>query len=241
MKVSFNPTKKQLIEIEVWLLKERFRTGEGFYCNRGIMKNSFSKNEMATISKTSKTVGFAIWNNIADFSVTIDIAEIKPRYRKKGLGEELISRLIDYLISLNIYVAYLECMPESSESFWRHLGFIDFPTHHNLSYKRNKQLFKILVPHLKPTDQSDLIDLIEVWDSEPMKTEDLPPTWAWPVTFEQGTKKLQIPIIHPCYHDWRIRWKRDGVVVVDEKVKYFRKQRIQFGEFLILKELSKTL
>ena len=127
MKVSFNPTKKQLIEIEGWLLRERSQTGEGFYCNRRIIKNSFSKNEMATISKTSKTVGFAIWNNIADFSVTIDIAEIKPRYRKKGLGEELISRLIDYLISLNIYVAYLECMPESSEFFWRHLGFIDFP------------------------------------------------------------------------------------------------------------------
>ncbi len=134
MKVSFNLDDKQLIEIEGWLLKERSQTGEGFYCNWQIIKKSFSNNEMATISKNSKTVGFVIWNNNADFLVTIDIAEIKPRYRKKVLGGELILSIINYLISLKIYLIDVECVPGSSEPFWRHMGFTDFPHHHYQSY-----------------------------------------------------------------------------------------------------------
>jgi len=78
--------------------------------------------------------------------------------------------------------------------------------------------------------------LIEIWDNEPVKTTDLPPTWVWSVIFEQE-KKLKTSIIHPCYHDWRIRWKKDGAVMIDDKVKYFCKQRILFGTFLILEVL----
>lgn len=57
--ISFSPTNKQLDEIEGWLKAERQKTGEGFYCNWNVIKHSFEKNRLLTISLNNKTVGFA--------------------------------------------------------------------------------------------------------------------------------------------------------------------------------------
>lgn len=238
--VSFLPTKHQLTEIEKWLLNESHKTGEGFYCNWEIIESSFAKKNLATISQDDKTIGFITWHNNSDHTSRIDITEIKPTHRGKGLGQMLISKLLEKLKLKNIYAVKLECAPSSSEPIWRHLGFIDFPDHRFLWNKENKELYKILVPHLETQNLTNFGESIELWNDESIGNQSLNSTWKWQLVFKEGTRELVMPIIQPCHYDWRIKWTVNGVRIRDDKVKYFDKKEIIFGDFLIITSMPKS-
>lgn len=237
--VSFTPSSKILKEINKWLIEEDKKTGDGFYCNWEVIKSAFEKNKLASISLEGKVVGFIIWRNY-DCVATIDIAEIKPSHRSKGLGQILTNRLFSKFLSEDIFVVNLQCSPASSEPVWKKLGFQDIrqeSDEDNVDYSENKQLYKILIPHLEQT--SDLVDgeYIELWDNEPHKTSDGTPTWKWELVFEEGTRKLKFPLIHPAHYDWRIRWRLGEKIIKNDKVKYFVKEEIVFGKFIVISEL----
>jgi len=238
---SFSPTKHQLTEIKKWLLDERNVTGEGFYCNWEIIESSFTKKKLATISVDDKTIGFITWYNYPDYTSRIDITEIKPTHRSKGLGQMLISKLLEKLILQNIYAVKLECAPSSSELFWRHLGFIDFPEHKFLWNKENKELYKILVPHLESQKVINTGECIELWNDESFGNQSLNFTWKWQLLFKEGTRELVRPIIQPCHYDWRIKWTLNGAKIRDDKVKYFDKKEMIFGDFLIITRMPKSI
>ncbi len=91
--VTFSPTYKQVGEVEKWLITERQKTGDGFYCNWNIIKSSFENNELATISLNNKTIGFATWRLTSDKTARIEIAEVEPTNRNKGIGKILTTQL----------------------------------------------------------------------------------------------------------------------------------------------------
>ena len=239
--VSFSPTDKQVGEIEKWLIAERKKTGDGFYCNWDIIKSSFDKNELATISLKTKTVGFATWRLTTDKTARIEIAEVKPTHRKKGIGKKLTTELLNFLQDKNIFVVDLQCSPETSEPVWKRLGFVEFPDppeNYNFNYDGNKKLFSILTEHLQTSSVQHTDETIELWNDEPYTTdENTPPTYIWNLEFKNGTRKLSKPIIHPGHYEWRIRWRINGNTIEDDKVKRFGKE-IDFGTFIIIDELT---
>lgn len=239
--VSFSPTDKQVEEIEKWLIAERKKTGDGFYCNWNIIKSSFDKNELATISLNNKTIGFATWRLTSDKTARIEISEVKPTYRKKGFGRKLITELLKFLKDKNICVVDLQCSPETSEPIWKRLGFVDFPDRpdkYNFNSDTNKKLYTILTEHLQTSSVQDTNETIELWNDEPYRTnENTPPTYIWNLEFIEGTRKLSKPIIHPGHYDWRLRWRINGKTIKDDKVKRF-KTEVDFETFIIIDVLT---
>lgn len=240
LKSSINPTQEQVKEIEKWLTREWNLKGEGFYCKWNNILSSFEENQLAIVSYKNKTVGFASWYDTSNFTVTILMVEIKPDYRNKGFGRELINQLFDFFMDKDIYAVDLQCSPATSEPLWRRFGFIDFPEKEEQgisSGKSNKRLYQTLVPQLNTTTEIGKNEVLELWNMEPHIINGDTSTWKWKLEFKEGTRELIRPIIHPCDNEWRIRWKVNDIVITDTKVKYFSKEPIKFGEFLIIKVL----
>ena len=238
--IFFLPTDKQVGEIEKWLIAESKKTGDGFYCNWTIIKSSFHKNELIVISFNNKTVGFATWRLTSEKTARIEIAEIKPKFRKKGIGKKLITELLIFLNDKNICVVDLQCSPENSAPIWKRLGFLDFsgpPEKYNFNPGDNKKLYTILTKHLQASTGQNIGETIELWDDEPYITDkNTLPKYVWNLEFIEGTRKLSNPIIHPAHHKWRICWKVNGKTVKDDKINRFV-TKIDFGTFIIIDEL----
>lgn len=238
--VSYSPTNKQVGEIERWLIAEQKKTGEGFYCNWNIIKSSFGANELAVISLKSSIIGFATWRITSKNTARIEIAEVKPTHRNMGVGKRLVVNILDFLKVKGICVVDLKCAPEDSEPIWKRLGFVKFPDlpgNYRMKSYNNNHLYTILIEHLQTNaiEQSD--EVIELWNNEPYaKIENTSPTYIWNVSYMEGSRILSKPIIHPAHYDWRIRWRKGGTTIIDEKVKRFC-LRIDFGDFIIIKEL----
>ncbi len=239
--VTFSPTDKQVSEIEKWLIAERQKTRDGFYCNWNIIKSSFDNNELVTISLNNKTIGFATWRLTTDKTARIEIAEVKPTHRKKGIGKILTTQLLNFLTDKGVCVVDLQCSPDTSEPVWKRLGFVEFPDppeNYNFNSGDNKKLYKILTEHLQTNSLQLADETIELWNDEPYTTNDnTPPTYLWNVEFIDGTRKLSKPIIHPAHYEWRLRWRINGKTIKDDKIKRF-KTEIDFGTFIIIDELT---
>lgn len=238
--VTFSPTDKQVGEIEKWLIAERLKTGNGFYCNWNIIKSSFIKNELATISSNNETIGFATWRLITEKTARIELAEIHQGHRRKGIGKILITTLLNFLRDKGMHVVDLQCSPSSSEPIWKRLGFVEFPDppqKYKFNSSANKKLYSILTEHLQTSSIQHADETIELWNDEPYMTNDsTPPIYVWNVHFIEGTRKLLKPIVHPAHCEWRLRWKINGKTIKDDKIKRF-KSEIDFGTFIIIEEL----
>ena len=239
--VTFSPTDKQVDEIEKWLIAERQKTGDGFYCNLDSIKSSFDNNKLATISLNNITIGFATWRLTTDKTARIEIAEVRPTHRKKGIGKNLITQLLNFLKEKGVCLVDLQSSPDTSELVWKRLGFVEFPDQPgncNFNSDDNKKLYKILTEHLQRSSVQRANETIELWDDEPYTTdENTPPTYIWNLEFVDGTRKLSKPIIHPAHYDWRLRWRINGKTIKDDKVKRFM-TGIDFGTFIIVDELT---
>ncbi len=195
--VTNDPTMAQLNQIEKWLIAEQNKSGEGFYCNWNVVQSAFQKKEMMTISHKKRTVGFVIWS-ISDKIAKIDIAEIKPNYRKKGAGRQLIEGLFTLFTTNNILVVDLQCAPPSSEGFWRNLGFSDFPDSsprkNEIHRRQNVMLYKVLKAHHPTSNTLETNETIELWNDEPFKFKiGDPPSHIWNLEFAEGTRKTDQP------------------------------------------------
>jgi predicted GNAT family acetyltransferase len=239
--VNFSPTEKQVAEIEKWLNAEIQKTGDGFYCEWKIIKSSFDKNELATISLNNKPIGFATWQLTTKKTARIEITEVKPSHRKKGIGKKLITQLLNFLKDKGVYVVDLQCSPDTSEPIWKRLGFVEFPDppeNYNFNSVDNKKRYSILTEHLQTSSVQSADETIELWNDEPYTTdENTPPTYIWNLEFIDGTRKLSKPIVHPAHCDWRLRWRINYKTIKDDKVKRF-KTEIEFGTFIIIDDLT---
>lgn len=238
--ITFSPAEKQLREIEKWLITERKKIGEGFYCNWSNIEYSFEKLQMAVISIKNKSIGFATWE-VTDFKCArIEIVEIKPIYRKKGIGRILTNSLFDFLRDKGVCAVELQCSPETSKPFWISMGFTEFPdSPEKYSSGSNARLYLILKESFGLSSFLCHNETIELWNEEPFKTKKITPTNFWNLEFIEGTRKLLKPIIYPGHNQSRIRWKVEDKVVFDDKVKRFRPE-IAFGSFIIIKDLPYT-
>lgn len=234
IKINLTPNRLDLERIEEWLIEEERESNEGFYCNWKIIEKAFKNKQLITLNFKEKPIGFLVWSK-GEIYVEIDIIEIKPEYRKRGLGRAFFEQISDYLKKKGVLVIMLFCSPSESEFFWKKMGFIKFP---DRGYSESDLIyFKPLIKTLATSKINKSGNVIELWDVEPYQKNNNYPKWKWNV--ELNIDLLVLPIIQPCNCNWNLRWTKNGKIVKEDKVKYFntKKNRIEFSPFLYIEKL----
>jgi N-acetylglutamate synthase-like GNAT family acetyltransferase len=231
-----SPTELDLECIKQWLIKEREETGEGFYCNWGSIEKGFKNKQIICINENNNPIGFVVWNR-REIYTEIGILEIKPNFRKKGIGEIFINKITEYFKQNEILVIKLFCEPRESEEFWKKMGFIQLPN--SVFPKIDLEYYKCLVESIDSFRFTESNSKLELWGVEPIKVGDTKAKWCWELNFEEGKNHLVLPIIHPCKKDWNLRWTKNGKIIREGKVKYFAKteSEILFSPFIFITKL----
>jgi hypothetical protein len=233
-KINFSPSKNDLKKIEDWLIQEREKYDDGFYCNWNIIENSFERNELISLKLNDVPIGFVVWRQ-CDIFIEIDIMEIHYDYRKKGLGKIFFGMISESFKDKGVLAIKLFCEPRESEHFWRKMGFIKFP---NRGYSESDLTFyKPLIEVCAMTETPNKLNKIELWDVEPYQLKNNSPRWSWDISTDNGI--LDKPIIHPCNVNWNIRWTKNGKTEKEDKVKYFSSDNpIDFSPFMYINKLD---
>jgi hypothetical protein len=228
------PTKTNFEDIRKWLIDEDRTLNKGFYCNWTIIEKAFNNNHLSTIEINNESVGFIAWSE-GDIYAEIDIMEIKPELRFKGIGKEFFIKFSTSLKHQGFIAVKIFCSPPESERFWKKMGFIKFP---DRGYTESDLVFyKPLIDVQINSFEEVAENKIELWNVEPHQIRDNQPKWTW--NFETKDDKLLLPIIQPCNYNWNLRWSKNGKIIKEDKVKYFstRKNKIDYSPFLYIKEL----
>ena len=235
IKVLPNPTSQHFEEIKKWLQQEDNLSNEGFFCQIDTIENSYRKNRLIVITQNNIAIGFLTYY-YSDHIVNIEIAEVKPDERKRGIGKQLLQQSFDWFINNGALVAQLFCAPASSEKIWKRIGFSNFP---NEIIKESRiYLYQILVETEEFYTREDETELIELWDFEDYQNE-LPPKWKWKVKRKGKSNKLIKPIIHPCSDEWSVAHKIGSEIREKRIMKNFDRRKHDGGYFLIVTDLEK--
>ena len=125
-RVEQHPKTEQHAEILRWLEDEDRKSGEGFYCNRNVITRCFNESRLHCLTEEQQVVAFAVFKKYGVGS-EIGILEVHPASRGRGLGTILATHLFGHLRGLGATSVEVECAPESSEIFWRAMGFKNMP------------------------------------------------------------------------------------------------------------------
>jgi len=234
LQITLEPTIIHLNEIKDWLIKEQNQSNNGFFCNWNIIERSFERNELISLELNDSTIGFIVWRQ-SDIFIEIDIIEIHYDYRRKGLGKTFFEMVLESYKEKGILAIKLFCTSRESELFCRKMGFIKFPQR---GYSESDLTFyKPLIEVCENTETPNELNNIELWDVEPYQSSKKKPRWCWTIDTQNG--KLIKPIIQPCNVNWNVRWTKNGVIVKEDKVKYFsRENPIDFSPFMYIEKLD---
>lgn len=231
--VTFAPKKKHQEEIKEWLLEEDLETKQGFYCNWPIIEKAFLKHHVAVITENDLAIGF-LYFIIGSKVVTIDIAEIKPKERKKGIGRLLINSCLEKFRKEGKLISELFCEPKSSEKVWKKLGFLNCPLNY-LQDNKIRMYFPLVETSSYAFSSED--EIIELWDHDPTNRTTVNSTWIWKIERKINSNELIKPIVHPAHYDWQICWRKRSHILELTQVKRFKSSEIEFDSFIIITEL----
>ncbi len=234
LKINTNPTESDLKKLEDWLVSDYEKFNEGFYCNWNIIEKSFHAKELITFTLDNEIIGFVVWSQNEEV-IDIDIMEIHPDYRKRGLGKQFLEKIEDEFRDNGNIAFVLFCEPRESEHFWRKMGFIKFP---NRGWSESDLTFyKPLIKVSELTESPDELNKLELWDVEPYQSNNCKPRWTWDIKMEG--EKLQLPIMQPCNRNWNVRLTMNGEIKNEDKVKYFSNTfSIENGPFMFVDKLT---
>ena len=233
LKLNFNPTEKHLADIKNWLIDEWNKSNSGFYCNWNIIEDEFAENNVSIITENDCAIGFAVYR-IYEFHAIIDITEIKPSERKKGIAKKLIDGTLEHFKLKGVLVCKLYCSPENSEPFWKRIGFENCP---NLPHDTKINMFKPLVETLQPKENAETDTTISLWNCEPYLADRENAKWNWDLSFTADNETLMKPIIFPVSSDWQAELTKNGEKIITEKVKRFSVDMADYGSFMIIRKV----
>jgi len=235
MNVITKPTLQHFEELKKWLKEEDKLYNEGFFCQIQTIEKSFLNNKLIVITDNGLTVGFLTYY-YHNYIVNIEIAEVKPDRRGKGLGRLLLHHSFIYFVKNGALVAQLFCSPASSEKIWRRIGFANFPD--EVIKESRIYLYQILVETSELYNEEQETELIELWDFEDYQ-DAFPPKWRWEVKRTVNSTKLIKPIIHPCSDEWSVSHKIGKQIREKRIMKNFDRKKHDGLHFLIVTELDK--
>ncbi len=237
LKVLFNPTSHHFEEIKGWLQEEDDALNQGFFCQIDTIEDSYRKNRLIVITQNDLAIGFLTYHySFSGHIANIEIAEIKPNKRKKGIGKKLLQQSFDWFIKDGALIAELFCAPAKSEKVWKRMGFNNFPD--KIVKESRTYLYQILVKKTEFYTGKNETELIELWNFEDYQNV-LPPKWRWEVKRREKSNKLITPIIHPCSDEWSVAHKIGSEFKEKRIMKNFDMGKHYDGHFLIVTEMEK--
>ena len=114
-----------LSEVLQWLKVEEDEVGEGFYCNRNVIAKSFEAGEGLCAVEEGQIVGFVIFQLFTD-SGDVNIVEVKPSARRRGIGPQLLTAAVKYLREQGAKYVDAECTSQDGEALCRRQEFEDY-------------------------------------------------------------------------------------------------------------------
>lgn len=226
-----NPNIDQLSSIEIWLKAEYEETGEGFCGNWDVIENAFQKQRMLVLVEDSIPVAFLTYR-MEELIVRLDIMEVHPSYRKKGLGRILFNDFTKVAIQSGALAIDLFCSPEESQEFWESVGFELYP---EMPHIRTKiWMYKPLVETATIVEFELEREVLELQQTSSAGTN----TLTWLVEREEGTDVLIQPIIFPVDDNWNICWRKGRTIFFNGSIRDFKESNISYGDFLIIRELK---
>lgn len=233
LKTNLNPNEKHLNNIESWLTEEYNKTNSGFYPNWDMIPEAIAKKRLSVITKNDYAIGFVVYR-IYDLTAVIDIAEIKPIERKKGYAKKMIDETLEYFKLKGVLAVQLFCSPESSEPFWKRIGFLNFP---EIPHQNRINMYKTLVETLKSSEEENKESTIKLWNCEPYQVKEKSANWIWNLTFSKDKETLTKPIIFPVYQDWQIELTQSNGNKISDKIKYCGIDFADYGSFMIIRKV----
>lgn len=127
-------TVNDLAEILGWLKQERDETeGEGFYCNKNVIENSFARGEGLCAIENGRILGFAVIQMFTEGG-DVQIIEAQPSARRQRIGSQLLQGAIAVLRGQGAHYVDVECTSPEGEALCRRHGFEDYADPRN--YRR---------------------------------------------------------------------------------------------------------
>lgn len=229
------PNSNQLGQIEKWLRAENNEKDEGFFRNWDTITGAFNNNQLWVTTLNDFPIGFVVIY-ISDSSLTavIDIAEVKPSERKRGVGRRMVDETLNTFRTQGVLAVRLECRPISSESFWKKMGFRHYP---DKFPKSPFELYKPLIETLSPSKTKRSKSTIGLWNCELYSAKRQKAEWIWELDLLEDQITLRQPIIFPVLSDWKVQLCRNNHELFSEKVKRFPSNEGIFDGFLIVRQL----
>jgi ribosomal protein S18 acetylase RimI-like enzyme len=115
-------TPEDLSGIELFLRQEYAKTGRGFWHNWKCITDGQQVGDVYVVVQrgTEKVLSFCLCSlGRGDMS----IIEVRPGYRRKGLGRYMTRWALDQLKDRGHIGVEIECAPEASLRVWRKMGF----------------------------------------------------------------------------------------------------------------------
>lgn len=112
-------TREDLKRTLSWLRRE-WDGHEGFYGNRKLITIGQRQGNLSVMVRTKDEmlVGFLLSDD-----KNMELMEIKPRFRLRGLGRMLAQHGLARIEASGARKVLIQCMPETSLDFWKTLGF----------------------------------------------------------------------------------------------------------------------
>ncbi|KYG79082.1 acetyltransferase (GNAT) family protein [Roseivirga ehrenbergii] len=234
IKLISNPTEEHLADIESWLVEEWNKTQNGFYSDWSMIPNAFKENRLSVITDNDYAIGFVVYR-ISEFEVDIDITEIKPTERNRGVARQLINETLNFLKLKGVLVARLFCQPTNSEPFWKKIGFNNFP---QIIDNKQIHMFKPLIETLKPTEKIETNSTIRLWNCPPHQADRISAKWAWDLNFKEDNETLVKPIISPVSREWQVQLIINGEESKPVRVKNLQINLNDDSEFMIVRNVT---
>ncbi|MTI23455.1 GNAT family N-acetyltransferase, partial [Fulvivirga kasyanovii] len=205
MNVIINPSIRHLNDIEKWISQ--------FKHHWDLIIQALKNKRLIVIAQGEETTGFLTYRVNGNI-VNIDFLEVKMSMHKRGVGKKLVESSLEHFKKLGIRIAEILCRPQSSEIFWKKVGFTILPASTNFDPDELK-LYRVLGKIL-PVSGNTIADremlTLELWNEEPHLAKQYP-SWRWQLICKTGSGSLVEPIVAPCHGDWKIRLIQGGETI----------------------------
>ncbi len=207
-----------LTAILEWLRAEDEQTGEGFYCNRGLIERSLCEDDLTVICSDSadSPVGFLLGT---------DILEVQKDFRGKGYGGLLAEFMIGRERERGEYAVEIECSPVTSIPFWQRMGFT--------IYAGNRAYLKLPRVISRPKNLPEVEVTISFFPESVMWEPTQSPTWTEKIV-GQVDEGGRILLPHEVFHFVHMFDPKDVVIAISTYGREIYRDKAKYDEAQML-------
>lgn len=212
LKIIFNPTNKNIEDIEEWGIEKSY------------LYECFKNKTLIIAEYEDDTIGYYCLREENFFTIIIETAEIKIKYRKKGIGTTIFMKILEEYKKKKYYSFILSCSPSDTQFYWEKFGFKFFPKNEDFC-KSNKMMYLIIKDVCSEVFELNHNNIIIIKDDYS--------TYIWKFNLIKDTNELMFPIVFYGSNECNIELKINGETLYNGRYKYFENHRMDHNYIFI--------